>query len=438
MLDGAVLSAIRMQEQAGLDYVSDGELRRNTYLHVFIDAVDGYEPDIIPAGPFSTSPIPAIVSPIVQRRSLCGSAPGYLVANAASRTIATLPSPYTLGVTMWTAGRSSAAYASPAEAMRACAKIINAEVKRLIAAGVDVVQIDDPWLGDVANPAYRLDQGIDDLDRELDLYVEAVNSSLEGAEGVSTAVHVCGHTSPTSPGSAAWPYDVVFEALGRMNVDRFTIAMSGPNVDGFKALAHYPEDKVLGLGVLNTIRTGRRDSGRRHCTRGEGHGVRARRADRPEPRLRLLPVPAQPPQRRRRVPEVEGHVRRGANPARPVRLTAKAWGLVTGQFCSPGGRIILAFWSRSALRVAVPYTNTPTRTARLPPATQTAWVGKPLAAINAAKPNPANETIKPAPRPRYERLESPCTAKRSSPWRCSLCFSAMVRIRSAAPGRIAS
>ena len=253
MLDGAVLSAIRMQEQAGLDYVSDGELRRNSYLRVFIDAVDGYEADVIPAGPFSTSPIPAIVSPIVQRRSLCGSAPDYLTANAAARTIATLPSPYTLGVTMWTAERSSAAYASPAEAMRACAKIINAEVKRLVAAGVDVVQIDDPWLGDVANPAYRLDQGIHDLDRELDLYVEAVNSSLEGAEGVSTAVHVCGHTSPSSPGSAAWPYDVVFEALGRMNVDRFTIAMSGPNVDGFKALAHYPEDKVLGLGVLNTI-----------------------------------------------------------------------------------------------------------------------------------------------------------------------------------------
>ena len=253
MLDGAVLSAIRMQEQAGLDYVSDGELRRNSYLRVFIDAVDGYEADVIPAGAFSTSPIHAIVSPIVQRRSISGSAPGYLVANATARTIAALPSPYTMGVTMWTAERSSAAYASPEEAMRVCAKIINAEVKRLAAAGVDVVQLDEPWLGDLANPDYRLDQGIDDLDRELELYVEAINSSLDGVEGVSTTVHVCGHTSPSTPGSEAWPYDVVFEALGRMNVDRFTIAMTGPNTDGFQALSHYPETKVLGLGVLNTI-----------------------------------------------------------------------------------------------------------------------------------------------------------------------------------------
>ena len=256
MLDGAVLSAIRMQEQAGLDYVSDGELRRNSYLRVFIDAVEGYEADVIPPGAFSTSSIHAIASPIVQRRSISGSAPDYLVANAAAGTIAALPSPYTMGVTMWTPERSSAAYACPEEAMRVCAKIINAEVKRLAAVGVDVVQIDEPWLGDLANPDYRLDQGIDDLDRELELYVEAVNSSLDGVEGVSTTVHVCGHTSPSSPGSEAWPYDVVFEALGRMNVDRFTIAMTGPNAAGFRALKYYPETKVLGLGVLNTIQQG--------------------------------------------------------------------------------------------------------------------------------------------------------------------------------------
>ena len=158
-----------------------------------------------------------------------------------------------MGVTMWTAERSSAAYASPEEAMRVCARIINAEVKRLVAAGVDVVQLDEPWLGDLANPGYRLDQGIDDLDRELELYVEAINGSLDGVEGVSTTVHVCGHTSPSTPGSEAWPYDVVFEALGRMNVDRFTIAMTGPNAPGYRALKHYPKTKVLGLGVLNTI-----------------------------------------------------------------------------------------------------------------------------------------------------------------------------------------
>ena len=272
---------------------------------------------LIPPGAFSTSPIHAIVSPIVQRRSISGSAPDYLVSNAAARTIAALPSPYTMGVTMWTPERSSAAYACPEEAMRVCAKIINAEVKRLAAVGVDVVQIDEPWLGDLANPDYRLDQGIDDLDRELELYVEAVNSSLDGVEGVSTTVHVCGHTSPSSPGSEAWPYDLVFEAMGRMNVDRFTIAMTGPNAAGFQCTeATTPPDQGAGPRRAEYHRTGRRDPGRCGRARGKGHGVRARRADRPEPRLRLLPVPAQPPQRRRSLPEAEGHVRRGGDAAR--------------------------------------------------------------------------------------------------------------------------
>ena len=65
LLDGAVMSAVRMQEQAGLDFVSDGEWRRNSYLHVFFDAVDCYASDLLPPGPFNTSPLPAVVSPIL-------------------------------------------------------------------------------------------------------------------------------------------------------------------------------------------------------------------------------------------------------------------------------------------------------------------------------------------------------------------------------------
>ena len=65
LLDGAAMSAVRMQEQAGLDFVSDGEWRRNSYLRVFFDAVDGYAPDLLPPRPFNTAPLPAVVSPIV-------------------------------------------------------------------------------------------------------------------------------------------------------------------------------------------------------------------------------------------------------------------------------------------------------------------------------------------------------------------------------------
>ena len=254
LLNGAVLSAVRMQEQAGLDFVSDGEWRRNSYLRVFFDAVDGYEPDAVPARPFSTAPLPAIVSPIVQRRSLSSlSDAAFLVTNTRARTNATLPGPYTVGGKMWTADHSAAAYAGPAEAMDACVPIINAEIRALAGLGVDMVQLDEPWLGDVPNPKYRQSEGIEDIERELDMYVSGVNGAVEGVEGMSLSVHVCGHTSPTTENSNGWPYDLLFEALGRMNVDRFTIAMAGPNVEGFRTLKDFPQDLVLGLGVVRTV-----------------------------------------------------------------------------------------------------------------------------------------------------------------------------------------
>ena len=253
LLDEAVLYAIRMQEQAGLDFVSDGEWRRNTYLRVFTDAVDGFELDAIPPGRFSTSSLPAVVSEVKQRRPLSVDAARFLKESARAGTIAALPSPYTIGGNMWSAKHSTAVYGSPEELMEASVPIINEEIKALAALGIDVIQLDEPWLGDVPNPAYRESSGITDIDRELELYVRGVNGAVEGVEGVSLSVHMCGHTSPTTVDSGGWPYNRLMGALGKMNVDRFTMAMAGPNVDGFKVLNDFPQDKVLGLGVIRTL-----------------------------------------------------------------------------------------------------------------------------------------------------------------------------------------
>lgn len=141
LLDEAVLYAIRMQEQAGLDFVSDGEWRRNTYLRVFTDAVDGFELDAIPSGSFSTSPLPAVMSKIEQRQPLSVDAAKFLNENARVRTIAALPSPYTIGGKMWSAKHSKAVYGTSEELMEACIPIVNKEIKALAALGIDVVHI---------------------------------------------------------------------------------------------------------------------------------------------------------------------------------------------------------------------------------------------------------------------------------------------------------
>ena len=252
LLDGAVIYAIRLQEQAGLDFVSDGEWRRNSYTRVFTDSVDGFTSGLRPPRKYATAAHPAVTSRIVQRQPLSTGDAAFLRANARARTVAALPSPYSVGATAWTAEHSAAAYPSRAEVMEACAPIINGAVKELAAIGVDAVQLDDTWLGDLPNPDFRAEEGIANLEEELDLYVRSVNAGFEGVVGVSLSVHVCGHTSPTTQDGDGWAYDLLFEALGRMNAERFTIAMAGPNVDGFSALRDFPRDAVLGLGVLRT------------------------------------------------------------------------------------------------------------------------------------------------------------------------------------------
>jgi 5-methyltetrahydropteroyltriglutamate--homocysteine methyltransferase len=251
LLDGAVAAAIRMQEQAGLDYVSDGELRRNHYLKVFTEAVDGFSGDLIAPNPFETSTLPAVVSRLVPRRRMVAGEASFLRDNAGARTVVALPSPQTIARHMWSGEHSASAYRTAEALMEACIPIVREEILELARLGVDAVQLDEPSLARVADPNYRQARGITDIQRELDLYVRSVNGATEGIEGVSLSVHVCGW-SPTSPDGPGGSHDIVFRALGEMNVDRFTVAFAGPNTAGFESLAAFPDDKVLGLGVIGT------------------------------------------------------------------------------------------------------------------------------------------------------------------------------------------
>ena len=252
LLNGAIVGVIRMQEKAGMDCVSDGEWRRNNYLRVFVDAVHGYKLDAIPPNRFSTSTLPAIVSKIHPHSSMSIKAASFLKKNARVRTIVSLPSPHTVGGKMWDAKLSTKAYANPKESIEACIPIINNELRNLADLGIDEVQLDEPWLCDVANPTYQISESIKYIDKELEVYVRSINDVVKGVKGPSVSLHVCGHTSPTTSYNSDWAYDALMEAISKMNVDRVTIAMTGPNLEGFKVLKAFPQNKLIGLGVLPT------------------------------------------------------------------------------------------------------------------------------------------------------------------------------------------
>ena len=252
LLDDAIPDAIRMQERAGLDYVSDGEWRRESYVKIFAEAVDGFERDLIAGGSsgFSTLAYPAVVKSIASKRPIAADEARFLRTRTESRITVAVPSPYTIARRMWSAEHSRAAYSTREHFMEACIPIIRSELHDLVDAGVDAVQLDDPWLALLVDPEYRRSEGIDDIEREIDMSVRSVNPAVEGLNNAFVSVHLC-HAHFNRRHNTKGPYDLIIGALGRMNVQRFAMELATQDAGGVEALAGFPDDKILGLGVID-------------------------------------------------------------------------------------------------------------------------------------------------------------------------------------------
>jgi 5-methyltetrahydropteroyltriglutamate--homocysteine methyltransferase len=173
--DDATLLAIRDQERAGLDIVTDGEIRRESYSNRFASALDGVDLDN-PGSALDRSghpnPVPRVVGPIRRRHPVETRDVAFLRANTDRRIKITVPGPFTMAQQA-----QNDFYASEREMALDYAAAVNAEIKDLFAAGADYVQIDEPYM-----------QARPDKAREYGL--EAVNAALEGVKG-PTAVHIC-------------------------------------------------------------------------------------------------------------------------------------------------------------------------------------------------------------------------------------------------------
>ncbi len=252
LLDDAVPLAVRMQERAGLDFISDGEWRRESYVKVFAEAVDGFEADLVGNGGsgFSRVAYPAVVDRLTSRRSMAADEARFLRGRTDSKIVVAVPSPYTVGRRMWSPEHSRSAYPTREEFMDACIPIVRDEIRGLARLGVDAIQLDDPWLALLVDPDYRQREGIDDVDHEIEQSVRCVNAATEGIEGVSISVHMC-HAHFNRRHGTRGAYDLIIGALERMNVQRFAMEFATPDAGGIDVLRDFPDDKVLGLGVID-------------------------------------------------------------------------------------------------------------------------------------------------------------------------------------------
>ena len=173
--DDATILAIRDQERAGLDIVTDGEIRRESYSNRFATALEGIDLDQ-PGTTLSRSghriPVPRVIGKI-RRRYPVELRDAHFLRENTDRTIKmTVPGPFTMAQQC-----QDDYYHDEERLVMDYAAAVNEEVRDLFGAGVDVVQLDEPWMQ--ARPEKARRYGID-----------AVNRALDGIEG-TTAIHIC-------------------------------------------------------------------------------------------------------------------------------------------------------------------------------------------------------------------------------------------------------
>ncbi len=249
ILDRAIESAILMQERAGLDEISDGEWRRESYVKVFAERVRGFEPDLM----VSDLPYPAVVAPIEYHRPIAVDEIRFLRARTKRRIKATLPSPYTIGRRMWHPEHSAGAYPEPEKLMEACIPILTSEIEQLKEEGADTVQLDEPWLNRLVDPEVRSKDGVTDVDYEIDLCVDLVNQVVQevGAQDdLTLAVHLC-HAHFDHRHGSEGPYDLIMPGLSRIQVDVISLELATPVSGGLECLRQFPGHARLGLGCVD-------------------------------------------------------------------------------------------------------------------------------------------------------------------------------------------
>jgi 5-methyltetrahydropteroyltriglutamate--homocysteine methyltransferase len=173
--DDATRVAIRTQEEAGLDILTDGEIRRESYSNHFATALDGVDiehPGSAPNRSGEPSPVPRIAGPIRRPHPIQVEDLRFLRAHTDRTIKITVPGPFTMSQQA-----QNDHYPDVEAAAMDYAAAVNAEVRDLFAAGADVVQLDEPWL-----------QARPDAARAYGL--AALNAALDGVTG-TTAVHLC-------------------------------------------------------------------------------------------------------------------------------------------------------------------------------------------------------------------------------------------------------
>ncbi|HEV7658691.1 MAG TPA: 5-methyltetrahydropteroyltriglutamate--homocysteine methyltransferase [Allosphingosinicella sp.] len=230
-MDDATLIAIRDQERAGLDIITDGEMRRESYSNRFATALDGVDldnPGVALDRSGEPNPVPRVTDKIRRRHAVETRDVQFLRANTDRMIKITVPGPFTMSQQA-----QNDFYDDEAEMARDYAVAVNAEIRDLFAAGADVVQIDEPYMQ--ARPEKARAFGLD-----------ALRTALDGVEG-RTALHICfGYAALIHERPEGYNF---LPELAATDLDQISIETAQANLDC--AILEKLPGKTIILGVLD-------------------------------------------------------------------------------------------------------------------------------------------------------------------------------------------
>ena len=229
--DDATVLAIRDMERAGIDIITDGEIRRESYSNRFATALSGIDldnPAAVPGRTGGSVTVPRVVGPIRRLRPVEMRDVEFLRRNTERQIKITLPGPFTMS-----RQAKNVFYKDEEELVMDYAAAVNAEIRDLKAGGADVIQLDEPWVQARPEEARRL-------------ALPAIDRALEGIPG-PTALHLCfgyAYVARNKPSG----YSFLPELTGTV-AEQISIEAAQPNLD--LATLDGLGDKTIIFGVIS-------------------------------------------------------------------------------------------------------------------------------------------------------------------------------------------
>ncbi len=278
--DKAVLEALRYQEEAGVDIVSDGEQRRDNFYSFVVEKLEGVRlmslaeimdhvedkaafDKILRSldAPAFAIHNPTVVGKIGARMPLALDEYRFLREHTRKPIKVPLPGPYLLARSMWVQGVSDSVYPTQESLAVDLVEILRNELIALRDAGCEFVQFDEPVLTDVVFNAgvkertfmcASMAASSGDPTKELVFATRLMNGVIEGVDGVKIGMHVCrGNWSRKDDVLLKGSYEPLVPTMMGMQVKQLVLEFATPRAGELAVFEHYPKAKEIGLGVVN-------------------------------------------------------------------------------------------------------------------------------------------------------------------------------------------